>query len=197
MMDQSVVGRDGAGRNEIPWGKGPMERTEVQIDIRRLDVTVHVTQETRGELPPVSEDTRNELKDNGWPESLVDDLGSEAEANIYKGAGLEAKEVNGKPALVRTDIDLEKQDIFGATNLERMTAGLPPLDQNGRPIELHHIGQRQDSSLAELTKAEHCGSGNDNVLHNKRQESTINRDGFAKERAEHWKARAADFKAGE
>lgn len=197
MMDQSVIGRDGGGRNEIPWGKGPIERTEVNVDIRRLDTAVHVTQETRGELPPVSEDTRAELIDSGWPESLVDDIGSEAEANIYKDAGLEAKEVNGKPALVRTDIDLEQKDIFGATNLERMEAGLAPLDKNSKPIDLHHIGQRQDSSLAELTKAEHCGSGNDNVLHNKRQESTINRDGFAKERAEHWKARAAELKAGE
>ncbi len=195
MIDQSVIDR-GGGMNEIPWGKGQMERTEVQIDTRSLDTPMHVTQETRGDLPPVSEDTRTELIDSGWPESLVNDIGSEAEANIYKDAGLEAKEINGKPALVRTDIDLEQKDFFGTTNLERMEAGLAPLDKNGRPIDLHHIGQRQDSCLAELTRAEHCGSGNDNVLHNKRQESMINRDGFAKERAEHWKARAADFNAG-
>jgi len=196
MIEQRVVGRDG-GRNEIPWPKGPMERTEVQIDIRRLDATIQVTQETRGELPPVSEDTQAELKDIGWPESLVADIGSEAEANIYKDASLEPKEINGKPALVRTDIDLEQKDIFGVTNLERMETGLSPLDKSGKPIELHHIGQKQDSCLAELTSTEHRGNGNDNVLHNKRQESTIDRDGFAKERAEHWKARAADIKAGE
>ena len=35
-----------------------------------------------------------------------------------------------------------------------MLDGKPPL-ADGKPVELHHIGQRQDSPLAELTFNEH------------------------------------------
>ena len=52
-----------------------------------------------------------------------------------------------------------------------------------------------DSPLAELTRDEHRGKGNDTVLHNKQKESEINREDFAKERAEHWKARAEQIKS--
>ena len=52
-----------------------------------------------------------------------------------------------------------------------------------------------DSPLAELTRNEHRGKGNDTVLHNKQKESEINREDFAKERAEHWKARAEQLES--
>lgn len=174
--------------------KQPYERTEFPIDIRRLDIAVSITQETRSELPPLSDETRKTLQDADWPEAVINDLTSEAEAKIYLNAGLEPRDdVNGKPALVRTDIDPDQKDSMGQTNLERMQSGRAPLDKEGKPIELHHVGQKQDSCLAELTRREHTGNGNDNILHNKTKESEINRDGFAKERAEHWKARAEDF----
>ena len=121
---------------------------------------------------------------------MLDSIGSEAEANIYEGADLEPTQINGKDALMRTDIDYDKKDIFGQTNLDRMNKGLAPLDAEERPVELHHIGQKQDSPLAELTQKEHRGKGNDNILHNKLKESDIDREGFNKERQEHWKARA-------
>ena len=103
---------------------------------------------------------------------------------------LEPAQVNGKDALIRTDIDYDQKDEFGKTNLERMKLGKPPLDADGNPIELHHIGQKSDAPLAELTRGEHRGNGNDNVLHDKLKESEINREDFGKERKEYWKARA-------
>ena len=54
--------------------------------------------------------------------------------------------------MVKNDIDLTKEDDFGRTNLERMKQGLAPLDKDGNPIELHHVGQKMDSPLAELTR---------------------------------------------
>lgn len=155
-----------------------------------LDRPIVLTQETRLELPQMSPETRERLELLGVPKEVLDAIGSEAEAKIYEGANLEPAEVNGKDALIRTDIDYDQKDYMGTTNLDRMKSGRAPLDANGKPIELHHIGQKQDSPLAELTSAEHRGNGNDNVLHNKQKESEINREDFDKERKDYWKARA-------
>lgn len=155
-----------------------------------LDRPIVLTQETRLELPQMSPETRERLELLGVPKEVLDAIGSEAEAKIYENANLEPAEVNGKDALIRTDIDYDQKDAMGTTNLDRMKLGRAPLDANGKPIELHHIGQKQDSPLAELTSAEHRGNGNDNVLHNKQKESEINREDFDKERKDYWKARA-------
>ncbi|WP_312484910.1 HNH/ENDO VII family nuclease [Stutzerimonas nitrititolerans] len=158
--------------------------------IAELDRPIVLTQENRLELPELSDESRERLEKLGFPKEVLDVIGSEAEARIYEDANLEPAQVNGKDALIRSDIDYDQQDAFGRTNLERMKLGLAPLDAEGRPIELHHIGQKQDSPLAELTRDEHRGKGNDNVLHDKLKESEINREDFDKERKEYWKARA-------
>jgi len=163
---------------------------EAGITAEQLDRPMFLTQETRHELPPLTDETRDRLEEGGYPDSVLDAIGSEAEAWIYIDAGLEADEVNGKDALIRTDIDYDKTDALGQTNLERMEEGRPPLDKTGRPIELHHIGQKPDSPLAELTPSEHRGNGNDNILHDKIKETEIDRTDFGKEREQYWKARA-------
>ena len=61
--------------------------------------------------------------------------------------------------------------------------------KSGEEIELHHIGQKPDNPLAELTLKEHRGIGNDGILHDKTKETEINRIEFAKERRDHWKGR--------
>ena len=144
--------------------------------------------ETRKEL---SDEEKQRIKEEtGWSDEIIDAISSMEEYEIYKKADLEEKEINGKKCLVRKDIDLEQKDSMGRTNSERMEKGLPPLDKNGRPIELHHIGQKSDSPLAELTTSEHRGKGNDTVLHDKKKESEIDRDKFAEERSENWKNRS-------
>ena len=144
--------------------------------------------ETRKEL---SDEEKQRIKEEtGWSDEIIDAISSMEEYEIYKKADLEEKEINGKKCLVRKDIDLEQKDSMGRTNSERMEKGLPPLDKNGRPIELHHIGQKSDRPLAELTTSEHRGKGNDTVLHDKKKESEIDRDKFAEERSEHWKNRS-------
>ena len=181
-----------AGKTEVPSNLALLAREMPDrcLIVVELDRPIVLTQETRLELPQMSPQTRERLEQLGVPKEVLDAIGSEAEAKIYEGANLEPAEVNGKAALIRTDIDYDQKDAMGTTNLDRMKLGRAPLDANGKPIELHHIGQKQDSPLAELTSAEHRGNGNDNVLHNKQKESEINREDFDKERKDYWKARA-------
>lgn len=131
--------------------------------------------------------------DSGWSNEVVDNLSSMDEYKHYKNIGLKEVQVGDKPCLIRCDIDFEQKDIFGKTNLERMYNGKAPLDANGKPIELHHIGQHANSPLAQLTWNEHRGEGIDTLLHNKNKISEIDRNAFDKERANHWK----DFQKSE
>ena len=108
-------------------------------------------------------------------------------------AGLKEVEINGKKCLIKEDIDLDQKDEDGLTNRERMERGRPPLTKDGEEIELHHIGQKPENPLAELTLKEHRGIGNDTILHDKTKETEINRIEFAKERREHWQGRIKDM----
>jgi hypothetical protein len=112
------------------------------------------------------------------------------EYELYKEAGLVYAEIDGKPCLINPNIDMDQKDEHGRTNKELMENGLAPLDKDGKPIELHHIGQKPDSPLAELTQEQHRGKGNDEVLHDKSGDSQIDRGEFQKERSAHWESRA-------
>lgn len=139
----------------------------------------------------LTEEEKRELKEEtGWSDEIIDSIGSKEEADIYKKAGLKEAEINGKKCLIREDIDMDQKDELGRTNKERMENGQPPITKNGETVELHHIGQKADSPLAELTTQEHRGKGNDTILHDKQKESEIDRTEFAKERENHWEARA-------
>lgn len=133
------------------------------------------------------------VEETGWSDNIADAISSVEEYNIYREAGLMEVRVGEKICLIRPDIDMKQMDGFGRTNKERMEQGLAPLTSEGRPYELHHIGQYQDSPLAELTMQEHRGKGNDVVLHIKTKESEINREIFDLERAEHWQKRAKEM----
>jgi hypothetical protein len=138
------------------------------------------------------EDREKIKQETGWSDEIVDATKTKEEYEIYKNAGLKEVEINGKPCLIRTDIDLEQKDELERTNKDRMEQGLAPLDKKGNSIELHHIGQKFDSPLAELTSEEHRGKGNDAILHDKIKESEIDRRVFQKEKEEHWEIRVKE-----
>ena len=117
---------------------------------------------------------------------------SEGERKIYKVAKLEKGVINGREVLQRSDINFNLKDNFDRSNLDRMKLGRAPL-KDGKPIELHHIGQHMNSPLAELIWSEHRGQGNDTILHNKQKESEIDRNVFNKEKQDYWKARANTY----
>ena len=142
------------------------------------------------ETKELTAEQKKEIKEKtSWSDEIIDSIGSVEEAEIYMNAGLVEGEVNGKKCLIRNDIDLDQKDEDGITNRERMERGRPPITKNGEEVELHHIGQKPDSPLAELTMEEHRGAGNDTILHDKTKETEIDRNEFGKERREHWKDR--------
>lgn len=146
-----------------------------------------------GEL---SEEEREEIYElTEWSDDILDSIGSVEEAEIYIDAGLEEKEINGKKCLIFENIDPDQKDEDGISNKERMERGRPPLSKNGEEIELHHVGQKQTSPLAELTMDQHRGVGNDTILHDKTKETEIDRNEFGKERRDHWKNRLTEMGA--
>ena len=143
----------------------------------------------------LSEQQKNDLQaETAWSDNVVDNINSPEEAQIYKDAGLRPDEVNGKEALVR-EIDPDLTDEDGISNKDRMERGLAPIDESGEKVELHHIGQHEDSPLAELTTSEHRQGGNDTVLHDKSKETEVHGEGnnWDRERQDYWKDRANDF----
>ncbi|GHU30215.1 hypothetical protein FACS1894172_03000 [Spirochaetia bacterium] len=144
--------------------------------------------------PCLTEDEKAKVREAhpDWPPEIIDAIGSWKEYEIYDKAGLDYAEINGKPCLIRPDIDMNQKDEYGRTNKERMEQGLAPLDKNGNSIELHHIGQKPDSPLAELTQKEHRGRGNDTILHDKTKPTEIDRGEFQKEKENHWETRAGE-----
>ena len=210
-LDDAYASRVGEGRetktdspergevNESPERVEKPEKTEEEAFDEKLDEKYKSYVEDGTETPEnntergLTEEEKNTLKaETGWSDEIIDATGSLEEADIYRNANLKEAEVDGKKCLIRSDLDLEQKDEYGRTNRERMADGNCPLDPNGGNIELHHIGQKPDSPLAELTTQEHRGKGNDTVMHDKTKESEINRSAFATERKHHWESRAED-----
>ena len=138
--------------------------------------------------------TMNEVatiqQESKFPLSVIKQLKSMDEYEIIKSAGLYSKKVNGATALIR-DIDLDYVDPkSGLTNLERMLKGEAALDPlTGEAYQLHHVGQKSDSVLAILTKAEHKGEGNFSILHDLTKSSEVSHGPeWTKQKADFWKA---------
>ena len=163
-------------------------------DIKLNDLDKPFTSDVTEVKRELSIDQKSEVyQQSGWSDNIVNNIGSMEEYKIYKEAGLIEVCVGEKECLVKPDLNMKQVDGFGRTNKERMEQGLAPLTPEGRPYELHHIGQHQDSPLAELTMQEHRGKGNDTVLHIKTKESEIDREEFGYERAGHWQNRAKEI----
>ena len=103
-------------------------------------------------------------KESGYPLDVIKQFQTMDQYYICRDAGLTPNMVNGNTALIRK-IDLDFVDEDGLTNLQRMREGLAPLDPTGVPYELHHVGQKADSTLAILTRAEHRQGGNHKIWH--------------------------------
>lgn len=155
--------------------------------IDQFEVRVRSGNECKG----LTEDEKAQImNETSWSKEVVDDIGSMKEYEVYKNIDLQESEINGKKCLTRSDIEWEQKDSMGRTNSERAGAGLSPINKDGEIIELHHIGQKSDGALAELTPEEHRGRDNYSILHDTQKESEINRVEFTRERSDYWNARA-------
>ena len=78
--------------------------------------------------------------------------------------------------------------------LDEHTAALDPA--TGEAYQLHHIGQKMDSTLSILTEAEHMQNGNNQIWHLFGEASQIDRRVFDKQRASFWKNMAELLQGG-
>ncbi|MFL0439938.1 HNH/ENDO VII family nuclease, partial [Enterococcus pernyi] len=91
-------------------------------------------------------------------------------------------------------IDINKIDVKGRSNLQRMELGLAPLGPDDNPINLHHMTQRDISSIAEVEQSFHQINSKTIHINSNSVPSGIDRKSFNKWRADYWKNRANDFK---
>ena len=155
------------------------------------DKKVEKQADDNNEQKGLTQEQKDKIKEKtGWSDEIIDAIGSMEEYQIYKDAGLIEAEIDGRKCLINPNIDMNQTDDFGRTNKERVEQGLAPLDKNGNPIELHHIGQKNDSPLAELTQEQHRSKENYSILHDTKKDSEIDRKAFDNERENHWKSRA-------
>lgn len=128
-------------------------------------------------------------RESKLPLEFIKSFHSMDEYTVLKKGGLTLSKVNGRMALTQNiDWDFIGDIEDGRTNAQRVIDGLAPLDQSGKPYELHHIGQMSDSPLAILTNLQH--KSNYSVLHANTGStaSNIDRNLFAKQKQDFWKA---------
>ena len=128
-------------------------------------------------------------RESKYPLDVIKQFNNIEQYDICKDIGLTAEMVSGKTALVR-NIDLNfVNETNGMTNLQLMQQGNAAIDPiSGLPYELHHIGQKADSTLAILTKTEHMQNGNNKIWHKLGGESEIDGAAFDKVRQAFWKS---------
>lgn len=154
------------------------------------------------ERPGLTEEEKAKIKEEtGWSDEIIENIKNMDQYKILKNAGLKEVEINGKKCLIKENIDLDYTDEDGISNRDRISRGLAPLDsKTGKPIELHHLGQRADSPLVELTEEEHRtgeyedGKKNQSLWHDNTVETEVHGEGsnWDQERKAHWKARAEE-----
>lgn len=148
----------------------------------------------------LTDEERAKIKEEtGWSDEIIESIQNMKQYEVLKNAGLKEVEINGRKCLIKENIDLDFTDDDGISNRDRMARGLAPLDSGTKkPIELHHLGQKADSPLVELTEEEHRtgeyegGKKNQSLWHDNTVETSVHGEGntWNQERGAHWKTRA-------
>ena len=142
-------------------------------------------------------------EETGRSDEIINNIQNMKQYEILKNAGLKEVEINGRKCLIKTDINLDYTDADGISNGDRINRGHPPLDsKTGKPIELHHLGQKADSPLVELTAEEHRtgeyenGKKNQSLWHDNTIDTDVHGEGnkWDQERKDHWTERAKQLK---
>ena len=142
-------------------------------------------------------------KETGWPDKIIDCIENMKQYEVLKNADLLEVEINGRPCLIKSDINLDYTDDDGISNRDRIKRGLAPIDEKtGKPLELHHLGQKADSPLVELTIEEHRtgeyedGKKNQTLWHDNTKATEVHGEGntWDEERKSHWKTRSETIK---
>lgn len=139
-------------------------------------------------------------RESKYPLDVIKQFKTMEQYEICRDAGLVPITVNGKTSLIRA-IDLDYMDELGRTNLQRMEQGLAAIDpSSGSPYELHHIGQKAESTLVILTKAEHMKGGNNKIWHEfgivSEVHNTSNQPMWIAQKKAYWKQLATLMEGG-
>ena len=138
-------------------------------------------------------------EETGWSDEIIDNIKNLKQYEILKNAELIEVEIDGKKCLIKENIDLDYTDEDGISNRDRISRGLAPIDsKTEKPLELHHLGQKADSPLVELTEEEHRtgeyeeGKKNQSLWHDNTKETEVHGEGnnWDQKRKVHWKERA-------
>ncbi|WP_347113874.1 hemagglutinin repeat-containing protein [Leclercia sp. S52] len=117
--------------------------------------------------------------------------------------GQERKFWTADPVEFKGNKVYQRNDLFdpgyidpksGKTNLELMQGGRAPIGTDGKPVNLHHMLQRQDGPIAEVTQSFHKDNHSTIHINDNSIPSGINRAQFNRWRSDYWKQRANDFK---
>ncbi len=160
------------------------------------------TEETRTE--GLTNEEKVKIKEEtGWSDEIIENIKNMKQYDILKNAGLMEAEINGRTCLIKENFNPDYTDEDGISNRDRIARGLAPLDsKTGKPAELHHLGQKADSPLVELTEEEHRtgeyedGKKNQSLWHDHTIETEVHGEGNAwdQERKTYWKVRLKNYK---
>lgn len=204
----------GNGKSVEPPDVSYIERTTRVSLLEQFSVRATETKATNETITNESRETKSEgltdeekqkiKEETGWSDEIINNIKNMKQYEILKNASLIEVEINGRKCLIKENIDLDYTDEDGISNRERMERGLAPLDsKTGKPIELHHLGQKADSPLVELTEEEHRtgeyedGKKNQSLWHDNTIESEVHGEGnnWDQERKAHWKARVEQVRS--
>ncbi|AWK41035.1 hypothetical protein A4R40_05640 [Photorhabdus laumondii subsp. laumondii] len=137
------------------------------------------------------------------PNQTANKSSTTTQTDVAKYFGQDRKYWSAEPVPFKGNKVYQRNDLFdpsridpksGKTNVELMRAGRAPIGNDGKPVNLHHMLQKQDGPIAEVTQSFH--KDNHKVIHinDNSIPSGINRSEFNKWRSDYWKQRANDFK---
>lgn len=178
---------------------GPsIDKISTKIENKKLLIKQNDSIQVEDTLIDKGDDTTKRSRDsheNSYSQEVIDSCASQEELDYYIENGYIEIEIEGKKVLVPKDLDLSRVDEDGKTNLERMKEGKPPLDKNGKPYNLHHIGQNKNGPFALIPEDDHRGM--DSYLHDKSKSSEVDRSAFQTEKKVIYKELAKKIQEGE
>lgn len=133
-------------------------------------------------------------KESKWPTDVIKSIKNMDQYNLYKQSNLKHVVIKNRNYLIK-DIDLDykvlQNDGKYLTNRELMRIGSSPVDKiTNEKIELHHLNQEIDGTLATLSFSEHRASSVNAILHDSSIEKGVHSkigSMWTPAKVQHWK----------
>ena len=146
-----------------------------------------------GEVEPLMsfEEYKTMVEEGGKGTGDMVELDQAKSRNDYRKYWTAEIVYNGVKVYQRNDIfNPYDKDARGRTNIQRMKMGLAPIGADGNPVNLHHMLQTNDGSIAEVIQSFHQQSKNIIHINPNTIPSGIDRNQFNIWKNGYWKYRA-------